>query len=78
MSSKVRVWLLGGAAAGISGCGGGVVTGLAAIGIRPDVFNLAAGLSDTAAICAASALWAAIAGVGGYLKSSPLPPVEDL
>lgn len=73
MKERTRVWLLGAAAAIVSGAGGGLTTGLAAIGIRPDVFNVGAGLGDTAKICAASALWSAVNGLGAYLKTSPIP-----
>jgi len=41
--SHLRIWLKGIVAAGISGAAGGVMTGLAAVGIDPAHFNLQAG-----------------------------------
>lgn len=70
---SVEVWLLGLASALISGLAGGIVTGLSAIGIKPDVFNLAAGLHDTIHIAMAGALSGGAIGVANYLKQSPVP-----
>lgn len=73
MRRRTRTWILGGLAALVSGAGGGITTGLAAIGIRPDVFNAAAGLGDTAKLVAAAALWSAVNGLAAYLRQSPIP-----
>lgn len=74
--SKVQVWVKGIVAAGISGAAGGVMTGLAAVGIDPAHFNLQAGLGATARIGIAAALINAVIGVAAYLQKSPLP--DDL
>lgn len=70
---KVELWLRGLAAATISGAAGGVLTGLAAVGIDPQHFNLGMGLHATFKIGAAAALINAIIGVAAYLQKSPLP-----
>ena len=49
------------------------MTGLAAVGIDPQHFNLQAGLGATARIAAAAALINAVIGVAAYLQKSPLP-----
>lgn len=69
-----ELWLRGGIAAAISGGANGVVTGMAAIGIDPQQFNLAAGFHHTLAIAGISATLSAILGCAMYLKQSPLPP----
>jgi len=69
----VELWLRGLIAAAISGCAGGVLTGLAAVGIDPQHFNLAAGIGSTIRIAVAAALINAIIGVSAYLQKSPLP-----
>ncbi|HXR33562.1 MAG TPA: hypothetical protein VN830_07635 [Verrucomicrobiae bacterium] len=71
--SHLRIWLKGIVAAGISGAAGGVMTGLAAVGIDPAHFNLQAGLGATVRIGAAAALINAVIGVAAYLQKSPLP-----
>jgi hypothetical protein len=60
-------------AAAISGAAGGVLTGLAAVGIDPQHFNLQTGTGATLRIAAAAALINAIIGVAAYLQKSPLP-----
>lgn len=70
---KIELWLRGILAAAISGSAGGVLTGFAAIGIKPDVFNLTAGFGATFKIAAAAALINAVIGVAAYLQKSPLP-----
>ena len=60
-------------AAGISGASGGVMTGLAAVGIDPQHFNLQAGAGATAKMAGAAALINAVIGVAAYLQKSPLP-----
>jgi hypothetical protein len=71
--SNLEVWLKGIVAAAITGAAGGVLTGLAAVGIDPQHFNLQSGASATLRIGAAAALINAIIGVAAYLQKSPLP-----
>lgn len=66
--------MLGGVAAFVSGAGGGIVTGLAAIGVAPDRFDLSKGLGDTLRLCAVAALWSGVSAGAAYLRQSPLPP----
>src|SRR6202049_2212120 len=73
MMTRVEVWLKGLLAAAISGAAGGVLTGLAAVGIEPQHFNLQAGIGATFRIGAAAALINAVIGVAAYLQKSPLP-----
>ncbi len=68
-----RIWLRGILAAAISGAAGGVVVGLAAVGIDPQHFNLNTGIHATLQIAAAAAVINAIIGVAAYLQKSPLP-----
>jgi hypothetical protein len=70
---KWEIWLRGILAAAISGSAGGVLTGLAAVGIDPGHFNLNAGMGATMKIGAAAALINAVIGVAAYLQKSPLP-----
>lgn len=71
--SRTQIWLKGMLAAGISGASGGIMTGLAAVGIDPAHFNLQAGIGATVRIGAAAALINAVIGVAAYLQKSPLP-----
>lgn len=71
--NRLHIWLKGMLAAGISGAAGGVMTGLAAVGIDPTHFNLQAGMGATVRIAAAAALINAVIGVAAYLQKSPLP-----
>jgi hypothetical protein len=73
---RMRIWLKGMAAAAISGASGGMMTGLAAVGIDPAHFNLQAGIGATAKIGGAAALINAVIGVAAYLQKSPLPEEE--
>jgi hypothetical protein len=73
MMMRVEVWLKGLLAAAISGAAGGVLTGLAAVGIDPQHFNLQAGIGATMRIGAAAALINSVIGVAAYLQKSPLP-----
>ena len=70
---QVEIWLKGLLAAAVSGAAGGVLTGLAAVGIDPQHFNLQAGSGATLRIGAAAALINAVIGVAAYLQKSPLP-----
>jgi hypothetical protein len=74
--TRLRVWLKGILAAAISGAAGGVLTGLAAVGIDPQHFNLQTGMAATMRIGAAAALINAVIGVAAYLQKSPLPDAE--
>ena len=71
--TRVEIWLKGMVAAAISGAAGGVLTGLAAVGIDPQHFNLQTGIGATLRIAAAAALINAVIGVAAYLQKSPLP-----
>lgn len=71
--SHLHIWLKGMLAAAISGAGGGVMTGLAAVGIDPQHFNLQSGMAATLRIGVAAALINAVIGVAAYLQKSPLP-----
>lgn len=69
---KKTIWLRGLLAAAISGAAGGILTGLASIGISPEHFNL----QDPRLllkVAIAAALVNALVGVAGYLQRSPLP-----
>jgi hypothetical protein len=70
---QFEIWLKGIVAAAISGGAGGVLTGLAAVGIDPQHFNLQTGMGATLRIAAAAALINAVIGVAAYLQKSPLP-----
>jgi hypothetical protein len=70
---QLEIWLKGLLAAAVSGAAGGVLTGLAAVGIDPQHFNLQAGAGATLHIGAAAALINAVIGVAAYLQKSPLP-----
>ena len=71
--NRLKIWLKGLLAAAISGASGGVMTGLAAVGIDPAHFNLQQGIGATAKIGGAAALINAVIGVAAYLQKSPLP-----
>ena len=71
--TRIEVWLKGILAAAISGAAGGLLTGLAAVGIDPQHFNLQAGIGATFRIGAAAAVINAVIGVAAYLQKSPLP-----
>lgn len=74
--TKTGIWLRGALAAVVSGAAGGVLTGLAAVGIDPAHFNLQAGIGATMRIGLAAALINAIIGLAAYLQKSPLPDVN--
>lgn len=71
--SRIRMWLKGILAAAVSGASGGILTGLAAVGIDPQHFNLQSGMGATMRIGGAAAVINAIIGVAAYLQKSPLP-----
>jgi hypothetical protein len=70
---RLEIWLRGLLAAAVSGGAGGILTGLAAVGIDPQHFNLQTGTGATLRIATAAALINAIIGVAAYLQKSPLP-----
>jgi hypothetical protein len=70
---RFEIWQKGLLAAGISGAAGGVLTGLAAVGIDPQLFNLQAGIGSTLRIGLAAAVINSVIGVAAYLQKSPLP-----
>jgi hypothetical protein len=70
---QLEVWIKGVVAAAISGGAGGVLTGLAAVGIDPQHFNLQTGMGATLRIAATAALINSVIGVAAYLQKSPLP-----
>lgn len=69
----MNVWTKGLIAASIAGAANGVLTGMAAVGLDPQHFNLTAGIKPTLLIAAIGSLFGAIIGVSAYLKQSPLP-----
>jgi hypothetical protein len=71
--TRLEIWIRGMLAAGISGASGGVMTGLAAVGIDPSHFNLQTGAGATGKIAGAAAFINALIGVAAYLQKSPLP-----
>ncbi|MGB7434711.1 MAG: hypothetical protein WBR26_03255 [Candidatus Acidiferrum sp.] len=74
--TRMEIWMRGIFAAGISGASGGMMTGLAAVGIDPSHFNLQAGVGATGKITGAAAFINAVIGVAAYLQKSPLPDRE--
>ena len=75
--TKLEIWLKGILAAAVSGAAGGVMTGLAAVGIDPQHFNLRSGMGETLRIGAAAALINGVIGVSAYLQKSPMPDCSD-
>ncbi len=71
-----RNWLLGLSAALIGGFSGGVVSGLTAMGIAPDKFNLTTNLSNTLYMAGVSGLLQGALSMFFYLKQSPVPKEE--
>jgi hypothetical protein len=71
--TRIEIWLRGLLAAAISGGAGGILTGLAAVGIDPQHFNLQSGFGATFHIGAAAAFINSVIGVAAYLQKSPLP-----
>lgn len=76
-TKRIEIWLKGLLAAAISGGSGGILTGLAAVGLDPTHFNLQTGIGATLRIGLAAAAINAIIGVAAYLQKSPLPS-EDM
>ena len=72
-TKRIEIWLKGLLAAAISGGSGGILTGLAAVGLDPTHFNLQTGIGATLRIGLAAAAINAIIGVAAYLQKSPLP-----
>ena len=75
MTRSLETWIRGLFAAVISGGAGGIITGLASLGIAPEQFNF----QDPhllLKIGAAAAASNAVVGLAAYLKQSPLPPEQ--
>jgi hypothetical protein len=75
--NKLQIWLKGIFAAAVSGGAGGVMTGLAAVGIDPQHYNLQSGSGQTLRIGAAAAVINGVIGVSAYLQKSPMPEFSD-
>lgn len=75
--NKLQIWLKGIFAAAVSGSAGGVMTGLAAVGIDPQHYNLQSGSGQTLRIGAAAAVINGVIGVSAYLQKSPMPDCSD-
>lgn len=75
--TKLELWLKGILAAAVSGGAGGVMTGLAAVGIDPQHFNLQTGAGQTLRIGMAAAAINGVIGVSAYLQKSPMPDCDD-
>jgi hypothetical protein len=75
--NKLQIWLKGIFAAAVSGGAGGVMTGLAAVGIDPQHYNLQSGSGQTLRIGAAAAVINGVIGVSAYLQKSPMPEYSD-
>ena len=69
----VEAWLYGLAAAFVGGGSSSVASGLAAMGLDKDHFNLADGLGATMKLMAIAFLINGIISAFLYLKQSPLP-----
>jgi len=71
-------WLYGVVAAFIGGGSSAITSGLAAIGIDPDHFNLNNGLRHTATL--AGTVFVVSGGISAFafLKQSPLPTSRDI
>lgn len=75
--NRLQIWLKGMFAAAVSGGAGGVMTGLAAVGIDPQHYNLQSGSGQTLRIGAAAAVINGVIGVSPYLQKSPMPEYND-
>lgn len=73
--SKVRTWFCSLASAGISGIGGGIINGFAAMQIAPDHFNWQ-DPQKLVQMVLASTICTAVIGVAMFLRQSPLPSPE--
>lgn len=69
MSRAWKIWLHGLIGAAISSS----AAALTSATVRPDVFNLGAGLSDLAWML----LVPGVVGAALYLRKSPVPPLDD-
>jgi len=68
----MNTWQKGAVAAIVSGASGGVVTGLASVGISPQQFSMAEP-NLLLKVMGVAALVNAAVGLAAYLKQSPLP-----
>ena len=71
--NSLSIWLLGIAAAFISGGASGVVAGVTATGIDPGAFNWTTQLRHTFILMGLVFVISGALGVAAYLKASPLP-----
>ena len=71
------VWLHGLLSGIIAGGSNSVVSGIAAMGIAPEQFNLNANLSNTVKMMGATFLFSGLLSAFLYLKQSPLPPITE-
>jgi hypothetical protein len=77
MTHNTHLWIRSILAAIISGGAGGIVTAFSAIGIAPDVFNMAKGAANTLHIGLLAFGFHALLGVAMFLQKSPLPEEEE-
>ena len=77
MSESTRVWLHGLAAAFIGGGASAVTAVAAAMGVAPDTFNFSSGFGKMAKLTGLVFLMAGAMAAFGYLKQSPLPPLDE-
>ena len=73
MTSKTRIWLRSAAAAIINSTAGAISGAISGALVKPEVFNLGAGLADLAQLAAYSAIVGCVLGLTNFLKASPLP-----
>ena len=76
MKRTWSVWLKGLAAAFISGGSSSLATGIGAMSLAPETFNMNGGLMMTVKLMAICAAFNAVLGAAMYLKQSPVPPDE--
>lgn len=70
-------WIKGLAAAFIGGGSSAAASGVTAIGIAPEQFNLAGGLKHTLTLMAANFVVSGVISAFAYLKQSPVPQEWD-
>lgn len=73
MTARTRIWLRSALAAVINSSAGGVSGALAGVLVKPDVFNLQAGLADLIHLATYNGLAFGVLGLVNFLKDSPLP-----
>lgn len=73
MKEKTRIWLRSGLSAIINSAAGGVSGALSGVLVKPEIFNLQAGLADLINLGAHIAVAFGVLGLVNFLKESPLP-----